>query len=99
MDVDAALVGVVGVAPHDRVVANDAAGRMVEGSQDGVAGVVAHIQVRAEAFDFIGPDNSGIDALNLVDLRPPAHGAHRAVGVGQRQMPTLAEHDVEIKLD
>ena len=40
MHLGAHVVGGPGVAPHDRVVANDAAGRMVEGSEDRIAGMI-----------------------------------------------------------
>lgn len=67
------------------------------GCLDGVPGVVAQVQVRAEAGDLVGPDQPRVDPLELVDLGPSPHGAHRGVAVGQGQMPPLAEHHVEVQ--
>ena len=48
VDVDAALVGLAGIAPHHRVMADDAAGRVIQRGQDRVARLVAHVELRAE---------------------------------------------------
>src|SRR5581483_10455348 len=37
------------------------------------------------------------DPLDLVDLGPPPHGPQRTVVVGQCQVATLREHDVEVQ--
>ncbi len=47
VDVDAAHVGLMGIAPDNSVMANNAAGWVVEGSQNRVARVVADIYGRA----------------------------------------------------
>ena len=39
-----------------------------------------------------------IDPLDLVHLGSPAHGPQRGIGVGQRHVPPLGEHDVKIKV-
>jgi len=67
-------VGTSGVAPHHCVVADDAAGWMVQGPQDWVAGVLGDIEAGCLLLDLLGIDDARIDALQLVDLGAPMHG-------------------------
>jgi hypothetical protein len=48
VDLDAQPVGLLAVAPDHRVVADHAAGRMVERGQDREGGVIADVELRAE---------------------------------------------------
>ena len=82
VDVDTHAVGVVGVAPNHGIVANDAPRRVVECAQNRVAGTVANVQRGAKPLDFVGADDAGIYAANLVDFGTAAGGSHGAVGVG-----------------
>ena len=43
-------------------------------------------------------DDAGVDALELVHLGPPVHRAQRRVGVGQREVAPLGEHDVQVQV-
>ena len=87
-----------GVAPVDRVVPDDAAGRVVERAQDGVPRVRRGVQVRDQALDLVRVDDAGVDALQLVDLGPPAHGAQGRVVVRQREVPAPGEHHVVVQV-
>ncbi len=60
--------------------------------------MIAEIHEGNQRFDLIGINHPAVDALNLVDFGPPAHGAQRGIGVGQRHVATLWEHDIEIKI-
>ncbi len=44
-------------------------------------------------------DELGIDAEMLVHLGPPARGAHRRVGMGEREMAALGIHHVDVEVD
>ena len=98
VDLDAAPGGAAGVAPGDRVVPRDRARRVVEGGQDRVADLVGQVELRAEPPDVVGPDQAGIDAQMLVDLGPPAGGAHGGVGVGEGQVAAGRVEDVEVEV-
>ena len=91
-------VGGPGVAPVDGVVADGAAGRVVERAEDRIPGVLAHVHERDQPGDLVRADHLGVDPLQLVDLGPPPHGPQGRVVVGQRQVPPLGEHDVEVQL-
>ena len=98
MHLGAHVVGGPGVAPHHRVVAHDAAGRVVQGAQDRVAGMVGSVEAGGDLLDVVGADDAGVDALQLVDLGSPVHGAQGAVGVGQGQVAPLAEHHIDVQI-
>ena len=87
-----------GVAPDDRVVPDDPAGRVVERAQDRVPGLRRGVQVRHQALDLGRVDDLGVDALHLVDFGPPAHGAQGRVVVGQREVPAPGEHHVVVQV-
>ena len=95
---DAHVVRCPGVSPHHRVVADDAAGRVIQGALDRVAGVVGGVEARALLLDLVGADHAGVDTAELVDLGAPVHRAQGGVGVGQRQVAPLAEHHVDVQL-
>ena len=95
---DAALDGLLGVAPGDRVVARDGAGRMVERAEDRIAHVVGDVDGRAQPLDLVRPDHLGIDAEMLVDLGAPARRAHRRIRVGEREVAALGIHHVDVEL-
>ena len=92
------MIGSAGVAPVDRVVANDAAGRMVQRAENRIPGMRARVEARCQLLHLARIDHRRIDALQLVDLGPPMHGAERAVGVGQGEVASLAEHDVDVQV-
>jgi hypothetical protein len=64
-------VSLLGLAPGNGVVADDAARRMPERAQDWVPGGRADIKERGQPLDLGRPDHLGVDALRLVHLRPP----------------------------
>ena len=97
-DVDAVVVGTACVAPDHCVVADDAAWRVVECPQDRVAGVRRDVEAGGLLLDLLRIDDAGVDALELVDLGPPVHGAQRGVGVGQREVASFGEHDVQVQV-
>ena len=97
VDMHAVGVGLGGVAPDHGIVADDAAGRVVERRLDGIAGMARDVDAGAQALDLVRPDQPGIDALQPVHLGPAAHGAHRRIRMRQGEVPALAEHDVEIE--
>ena len=98
MEVDAIGIGAAGVSPHDGVVADRAAGRMVEGAEDRVSGVGADIERWGELLDLGRRDHRRVDALQLVDLGPPVHRPQRRVGVGEGEVAAFAEHHVEVQV-
>src|SRR3954447_1359796 len=98
VDLDAHLVGFLAVAPDHRVVADDTAGRVVKGGQDREGGMVADVQLRAQVLDLVGVHDPRVDAHQPVHLGPLHHRVHRAVGVGQRQVPVLGEQHVEVEV-
>ena len=92
----AVMVGGSGVAPNHCVVAHGASGRVKESAQNGVTSVGRDVQAGGFFFDVCRVDNAGVDALQLVDFGSPVHGAQCRVGVGQGQVATAREHDVEV---
>ncbi len=94
-----AAIGPAGESPHDRVVADHAAGRVIEGSLDRIDGVrIVHVHRGRELLDLVGVDQPRVDAVHAIDLRAVRHHEHRAVGVGQREVPVLGEEEVEAEL-
>ena len=68
VDLDAAPAGLLGVAPDDRVVADDAAGRVVERPLDRPRHVLADVDLRAELLHLVAVDHAAVDPEQLVDL-------------------------------
>ena len=98
VDLGPARVGAAGQAPDDGVVADDAAGRVVERAQDRIGRVLADVHRRGQALDLVGPDQARVDALQAVDLGAVGHHEHRAVGVREREVAALREEQVEVQL-
>ena len=98
VDLHSQGISSTGVTPIDCVVADDPPRRVVKRTEDRVPDVGGDVHIGDEGLDLIGRDHLGVDSLELVDLGPPAHRAQRAVGVGQRQVAPLGEHDVEIEV-
>ena len=98
VNLDAAAVGLAGVAPGHRVVPHDRARRMIERAHDRRVAAARQIDVRADAVDFLGRDHVAVHAQVLVHLGPPAHGAQRALGVGQREVPALGVEQVDVQV-
>jgi hypothetical protein len=98
VDVHAAGVGPARVSPHDGVVPDDPAGRVVQRAHDRVPRAGRGIQVRHQPLDLGGADHLGLHALQLVDLGTPAHRAQRRIAVRERQVPAPGEHDVEVQV-
>ena len=98
MNVHTARIRLMRVAPHHGVMPHYAATRMVERAKDGVTRVVANVQMRAQPFNFFRKDDARFDALQPVDFGAAAHCAQRAIIVRQRQVPALAEHNVNVQL-
>ena len=98
VDLHAHRVGGAGVAPVDGVVADRATGWVVQGAEDRIPRVLADVHERDEPGDLLRADHLGVDALQLVDLRPPAHRPQGRVVVGEREMSPLREHHVEVQL-
>ena len=98
VDLDTAAVGRTSEPPDDGVVADDPAGRVVERAQDRPGDVAADVDLRAEPLDLRRVDHAAVDAEQLVHLGPLGHRDHGAVGVRERQVPVLREHQVEVEL-
>ena len=98
MDLDAPTVGRARESPHDRVVADDPARRVVERADDRIRGPLREVELRAELGDSRRLDHARLDPEELVDLGALLHRDHRPVGVRERQMPVLREHEVEVEL-
>ena len=98
VNLDAAPRRAHGVAPGDRIVAGDGAGLVIERAENRIADVVRQIELGTELRDLVGKDQLGADAEMLVDLGPPAHGADRGVGMGERQVAALGIHDVDAEV-
>ena len=98
VDLDAEPVGRAREAPHDRVVADDPAGRVVERADDRVRGPLREVELRAELPNARRVDDARLDPEQLVDLGALLHRDHRAVRVRERQVPVLGEHEVEVEL-
>ncbi len=84
--------------PHDRVVTDDPARRVVERAHDRPGRTIGEIELRAELADPIEADDLRVDSENLIDLGALLHDDHRAVRVRERQVPALREHEVEVEL-
>ena len=98
MDVDAEPVGGPRVAPHHRVVADDAAGRMVQGRENRIARVVTEVEAGDQPRDLRGPDEPAVYAHEPVDFGPDVEPGHGRVGVRQGEMPLLGEEQVVVQL-
>ena len=98
VDLRAARVRAACEAPDDRVVADDAARRVVQRAEHRMHGVVGHLHRRAQRLDLVGPDEPRVDAVEPVDLGAVGHDEHRAVRVGEREMTAAAEEDVEVEV-
>ncbi len=98
MDLDAEAVGRAREAPHDRVVADDPARRVVERADDRIGRPRREIELRAQLCDPRGVDDARIDPEELVHLGALLHGDHRPVRVREREVPVLGEHEVEVEL-
>src|SRR6185437_16615577 len=60
MDLDARLERLLRVAPHHRVVADDAAGRVVERPEDRVGRFPRYVELRAQLGDLVGIDHARV---------------------------------------
>ena len=98
VDVHAAGVGLAGVAPHDRVVADHGARRVVERALDRIGDVARHVELRAEAPDLVGLDPARVDVHQLVGLGALALHRHGALGVREREVAVLRDQQVEVEL-
>ena len=98
VDVHAAGVGLAGVAPHDRVVADHGARRVVERALDRVGDLARHVELRAEARDLVGLDPARVDAHQLVGLGALALHRHGALGVREREVAVRRDQQVEVEL-
>jgi hypothetical protein len=98
VDLGARPVGPACVAPHDGVVADDPARRVVERRLDGPGDVLGEIHLRAELADLVRVDDLAVDPEELVHLGALGGGDDPAVGVGERQVALLGEEQVEVEL-
>ena len=73
-------------------------GRVVERALDRPGRLVGEVELRAERRDLLGEDDARVDPEQLVDLGALLHRVHRAVGVGEREVAALREHQVEVEL-
>jgi hypothetical protein len=98
MDLHARSIGTPGVSPYDRVVADDPAGGVIESPDDRIGDLLGDVQLRAQALDLGRVHQLRVDPVQAVDLRAVGHHEHRPVGVGEREVPTLREQQVEVEL-
>ena len=96
MDFDAQPVGAARVTPHHRVVADDAARRVVQRGLNRGVGVRTDVHGRHHAFDLVRKDQAAVHVEQGVVLGPQTQAVHAGVGMRQREMPDLGEQDVEI---
>ncbi len=87
------------VAPHDGVVTDRSAGRMVERAEDRVPGSARRVETGSELLDVVRTDHLRVDLLELVHLGAPAHRSERRVGVGKGQVTSLRKHHVDVQVD
>jgi len=99
VNLDAAAIGGPGEPPDDRVVPDDAPGRMVEGAHDRPGHVLGEIEHGAEPRDLRWIDEAARDAEQLIDLRPLGHRHERPLGMGEGQVPVLREEQVEVEVE
>ena len=99
VDLDALLFGSPGVAPDDRVVADDAARRMPERGEDREPRLLREVERRRELPDLLGEDHLRVDAHELVRLGAHAQAGDRELRVRERQVAVLAEQHVEAEID
>ena len=91
-------VGAAREAPDDGVVADDPAGRVVERAHDRPRRLVGEVELRAEPRDLVRQHDARVDPEQLVDLGALLHHVQRAVGVREREMAVLREHEVEVEI-
>jgi hypothetical protein len=99
MDLRPAAIRAAREPPHDRVVADSPAGRVIERRLDRIHGVLGDVEVGGEALDLARLDHPAVDPEQPVDLGPLLHHEHRAIGVGEREVALLREQQVEVELD
>ena len=58
----------------------------------------ADVDLGTELLDLVAVDDAARDPEQLVDLGPLVLDDERAVGVGEREVPVLGEHEVEVEL-
>ena len=83
-------------SPHDRVVANDPAWRVVQRTHDRPRHVIRDVELRAEARNFAATDEAAVDSQHLVHLGALGHRDHRPVGMRECEVPLLREEEVEV---
>ena len=98
VDVDAGAPDLLREAPDDGVVADDPARRVVESAEDRPGDVVADVDLGAEPLHLVPVDHAARDAEQLVHLGALVLDDERAVGVREREVPVLREHEVEVEL-
>jgi hypothetical protein len=98
MDLDAHPVRLPGVRPHDRVVADDAARRVIQRRHDRERGAIGQVELRAERADLVGVDHAGVDAQEAVHLGALVGDVHRALGMSEREVALLREQQVVVEL-
>ena len=98
MDVHTEGIRAAGVPPDDGVVPDDASRRMPQRAEYRVPRALADVNERGQPLDLSWIDHLGIDALDLVHLRAPAHRPQRGVAVRQGEMAALREHHVEVEV-
>src|SRR5262249_15065763 len=91
VDLHAEAVGAAGVAPDDGVVADDAAGRVVEAGEGRLVHPLAGVEAGDQLGDLVAADEPAVDAEEAVGLGALAQGGDAAVGVGEGEVALLRE--------
>jgi len=99
MDLYAAPIGAAPIAPGHRVMAGNGARLMKQGAENRRMTAAGHIDRRDAALDEGGVDGFGAHTVVLIDLRPPAHGAHRRIRVREGVMTPRRIEQIQIEID
>ena len=98
MDLDAAAVGAAAVAPGDGIVARNRTGRVIQRAEDRRVPPQVRSIIGTDALHSLRADHFAVHPEVLVHFGPPAHGAHRGVGVGQREMAARRVEQVQVEV-
>ena len=72
-------------APHDGIMANDSARRVIHGPQNGELLAAAQVDDGDQLLHFLSPDEPAVDAQGLVELGPHVQPEHGRLGMTQVQ--------------
>src|SRR5688500_13572852 len=92
MDLDAHAIACARITPYHRVMADDAAGRMVEARENRVSSGCPHLDTGDQLPDLVASDQHAVYAEQLVVLGAHTEADDARVVVRQSEVAALAEH-------